>query len=485
MPECTINSDILLNSILENCLDIITIKDLNGNYIACNKAFLNLVNISSDEDVIGKHILDVLTYDSKDFIFEQFKSVLKTGEACSGTFVLKDKHINKIINQTSTPILKNGCIVRVLSVSRDVTHEENLKHKLIDKICQLNTLLEHLPMPVYLRDTEFKYKTGSKYAKDFVEKGVDRYCGDVQLDMDYTAELVSQEDRYILDTKKALQVERKTMSIDGLEQWYEIYKAPILGEDRNVSSILTIAKNINSEKFLETQKELFLSTLTHDLKNPVQAQMMSLKLLSDGVFGELKPEQQEILDMLMESTAYMQKMIKSILTTYKFDNGQITLNKEIFEVEELVQSCVNEVLAFAQSKNVNIICDFDIKDTMLLGDIQQLRRVISNLMNNALNYSYDNSDIRITVVNNGQSMVFSFENFSPVIPEHIKVNIFDKYVTGAKSFKHTGIGLGLYFCKKVVDAHNGRIYLDAVGEYNKFVFEIPLKDENINASISW
>ena len=168
MPECTINSDILLNSILENCLDIITIKDLNGNYIACNKAFLNVVDIATEEEVIGKHLLDVLNYDSKNLIMNHFNEVLRTGEACSCTFTLKNERINKIINQTSTPILQNGRIARILSVSRDVTHEENLKHKLIDKICQLNTLLEHLPMPVYLRDIESKYKTGSKYAKIFV-----------------------------------------------------------------------------------------------------------------------------------------------------------------------------------------------------------------------------------------------------------------------------------------------------------------------------
>lgn len=485
MPECTINSDILLNSILENCLDIITIKDLECNYIACNKAFLNVAGIASEEDVIGKHILDVLNYDSKELILAHFKEVLRTGEASSCTFTLKNECINKIINQTSTPIWKNGRIVHILSVSRDVTHEENLKLKLIDKICQLNTLLEHLPMPVHLRDINRKYITGSKYAKDFVEKGIDRYSNDIELNMNYTAELIQQEDMFVLENKKSLQTERKTLTVDGLEQWYEIYKAPIINDVKDVTGIVTIAKNINSEKFLETQKELFLSTLTHDLKNPVQAQMMSLKLLSERTLGELNEQQQEVLDMLVESTSYMQKMLKSILTTYKFDNGQITLNKEFFNVEQLLRSCMNEVLAFAQSKNVNIICDFDIKDVELLGDVQQLRRVVSNLLNNALNYSYDNSDIRLTVANNGTSMVFSFENYSPVIPEHIKVNIFDKYVTGAKSFKNTGIGLGLYFCKKIVDAHNGRIYLDAVGEHNKFIFEIPLHDDNIKCVISW
>lgn len=82
-------------------------------------------------------------------------------------------------------------------------------------------------------------------------------------------------------------------------------------------------------------------------------------------------------------------------------------------------------------------------------------------------------------------MIFGFDNRSPLIPDHIRLNIFDKYVTGAKSFKLSGIGLGLYFSKKVVDAHNGNIYLEANGENNKFVFEIPLTDDVANTSIAW
>ncbi len=485
MPNCTTNSDILLKSILENCLDIITVKDLNGRYIACNKAFLHLIDVVNEEDVIGKHVYDVLEFSNSYIVLDNLERVIKTGVPCTYTFTISNQKIIKIINQTSTPIIHNGKITGVLSVSRDVTHEENLKLKLVDKISQLDTLLKHLPMPVYLRDKDGKYITGTKYAREFVEKGIDRYYNNCELDMAHTSQFVSAEDDFVLDNKKSLTTEQLTKSVDGSDLWYKIFKAPILNENNDISGIVTIAQNINSEKFLETRKELFLSTLTHDLKNPVQAQLMSLNLLNSGSLGDLNNEQKEMLEMLIESTTYMQEMLKSILTTYKFDNGVINLKKDYFEPEELMQSCINEIMAFAQSKNVNISCDFKTNNMKLFGDAKQLRRVISNLLNNALNYSYEGSDLKLSIYNNGKRMIFGFDNRSPVIPEHIKVQIFDKYVTGAKSFKLTGIGLGLYFSKKVVDAHNGRIYLDAEGENNKFVFEIPLTDSNINASIAW
>ena len=485
MPDCTINSDILLESILENCLDIITIKDPEGRFIACNKAFLSVSGIETEEQVIGHKISDVLDFENKDLILDNLNKVLTTGEPQTYTFTIKNSIVNKIINQTSIPIIVNGRIARVLSVSRDVTHEENLKLKLVDKICQLNTLLENLPMLVYMRDINGKYITGSKYAKTFVEKGIDVYYDNTQLDMDYTSKLITEEDDFVLGNKKNLLTEQKTMSVDGSDLWYKISKAPILNDNKDVTGIVTIAQNINNEKFLDAQKELFLATLTHDLKNPVQAQLMSLNLLSSGSLGELNDEQKEMLGMLVESTTYMQEMLKSILTTYKFDNGVINLEKEYFDVEDLMQDCINEIKAFAQNKRVNIVCDYQTNCTKLLGDVQQLRRVISNLLNNALNYSFEGSDLKLSVVNNGKKMIFCFHNQSPVIPEHIKVQIFDKYVTGAKSFKLTGIGLGLYFSKKVVDAHNGRIYLDADGVDNKFIFEIPLSDDNLQTTIAW
>jgi len=485
MPGCTTNSNILLASILENCQDIITIKDLSGKYLACNKAFLQILGIQNEEDVIGKHVFDVLNFDANKIIMEKFAHVIKTGEQVTYTFTLKNDMVNKIINQITTPIVENGKITRILSVSRDVTHEENLKLKLVDKICQLNTLLEHLPMLVYMKDKDRKFITGSKHAKDFVLNGIDKYSNYQDLDMCHTEKFVLAEDNYVLENKKMMHFEQKTKAVDGSDLWYKIFKAPILNEQNEATGIVTIARNVNNEKFLEAQKEMFLATLTHDLKNPVQAQLMSLNLLKKGALGVLNKEQDEMLDMLIESTTYMQEMLKSILTTYKFDNGVITLKKDYFDAKQLMQDCINEISAFAQNKNVNIICDFNTKNMKLLGDVQQLRRVISNLLNNALNYSYKNSDLKLSISNNGTSMIFGFDNQSPVIPEHIKVQIFDKYVTGAKNFKLTGIGLGLYFSKKVVDAHNGRIYLEANGEQNKFVFEIPLEDSDLNTTVAW
>ena len=485
MSGCVTNSEILLKSILENCQDIITVIDLDGRYIACNRAFLNITGVENEEEIIGKKVGDILDFEDKDLLYLYLKKVLETGNSQSYTFNINTASISKIIYQTSTPILVNGKISRILSVARDVTHEENLKKKLVNKITQLNTLFEYLPMLVYMKDENRKYITGSKHSKEFVETGVDRYSANVCIDKEFNDPIVAQEDKFVLETKQILIKEQKTRSINGDELWYKIYKAPIMQNTDEVSGIVTIAQNINNEKYLETQKELFLATLTHDLKNPVQAQLISLKMLNDGAFGQLNNTQKEMLEMIIESTTHMQDMLKTILTTYKFDNGIITLNKELFDAVELLNACINEVKAFGQNKNVNIIFDYNTKGQKLLADKQQLRRVISNILNNAMNYSYENTNLEIKIENNSEEMIFSFANKSPVIPENIKSQIFDKYVTGAKSFKNTGIGLGLYFAKKVIDAHCGHIYLEANGEDNKFVFRIPLINENLQSSIAW
>jgi signal transduction histidine kinase len=218
------------------------------------------------------------------------------------------------------------------------------------------------------------------------------------------------------------------------------------------------------------QKELFFATLAHDLKNPVQAQLLSLKMLADGSFGKLNKSQTEMLNILLESSNYMHNMLQSILNSYKYDNGVMFLVKEKLSVKELLRNCINEVKSFAHSKNIKIVFKAQTKSDEILADIIQLRRVISNLLNNALNYSYHDSDLIISILNDNDNVIFSFKNTSPEIPEDIKEHIFEKYVSGTQ----TGLGLGLYFSKKVIEAHCGDIFLEANGTSNEFIFKIPV-----------
>lgn len=228
------------------------------------------------------------------------------------------------------------------------------------------------------------------------------------------------------------------------------------------------------------KKELLFATLAHDLKNPVQAQLLSIKMLAEGTFGKLNSKQKEMLNIILESSNYMHDMLQSILDSYKFDNGVIYLVKKEFSAKELIQNCINEVKSFACNKNINILLDFKSDVLEVNADEIQLRRVISNILNNSLNYSYNDSDLIISVFKDNKNMIFCFENCSPEIPIEIKEHIFEKHVSGSQS----GTGLGLYFVKKVIDAHNGKIYLDCNGTCNKFIFEIPLCSCQ-DASICW
>ena len=367
--------NILFDYLLENSQDIITLTDINFNYIFVSRTFLKLYNFFHISQVTGKNIKDILPSECSDVISEKYNTILQTREPLTFTYKLNLNNHETILKQISVPVVEEGEIKGFLSVSRDITNEENLKLKLFEKVYQLNSLLEN-------------------------------------------------------------------------------------------------------EKKLKAQKEIFMATLTHDLKNPVQAQLMSLKLLKNGIINI--NEQKEIVSELLESSNYMNEMLCSILNTYKFDNGIIELEKNLFDASILLKKCITEIKALAKNRNIKI--NYFYTNLKIFADETQLRRVISNILNNALHYGYKNSELNINLKKENNLAKISFENSTDTIPNKIKEHIFDKYVTKNKL---SGAGLGLYFSKKVVEAHNGKIYLIPSKNKNKFVFEIPIKNNLTKASIDW
>ena len=473
----------LLDAVLEYCDDIITVKDLNLNYVAYNKAFLKILNKGPNTNVTGKSVYEVMPKSCIPTMVANVNRVVEELRPQSYTLVLDLKGATRIIKQTATPVIRNGVIESILTVSSDVTNEENLKAKLIEKNYQLNTLLENLPYLVYMKDVDKNIVVASEKSKRFLYQGIDNFNNELRLDMKQVESETSNEDNYVIENKKDLIKEKTVPDISGKSHLYRVHKAPILTETNDVTGLVTIAKNIDAEKQLETQKNLFLATLSHDLKNPLQAQISSLEMFYKQFAEKVNDEQKEILELIIESAKYMRTMLCTLLNTCKNNYGVIQLERQNFDIEKTLIRSVKEIKNLALERKLELKTKIKSNNNIVFADELQIRRVINNLLSNAVNYAYENSCIKIDLETTGNSVIIGIENQSDIIPDNIKKHIFDKFVCGDKLQSNARVGLGLYFCKKIVDAHKGKIALQTNNTANRFIVEIPLLNEK-NAQIN-
>ena len=471
---------------MEYCDEMISVKSLDLEYLDCNKAFLKHFGFRNREEVVGKNIAEVIPPNNIKQIRYNLERVIATKTLQSYAFDIYTNNSSRRVQQISTPVMQDKEIKYILTISRDITHDEYIKEELIAKTSQLNTLMEHLPLLVYMKDKNRNYIIGSKHAQDFVENGTDPYADNIQIDMHKAASLTQEEDEYVLHSKKKLRKEKQAKDLDGNTHWYRIVKAPIVREDNIIEGLITIAKNIDNDKEIENQKDLFIATLVHDLKNPMLAQISGMELLRKGYFSSLTDEQSELLDTILESANYMKEMLYTLINTYKYDNGNVLLTKSQVDVDKLITTCIREHMSLAREHSINIIYKSMLKEgeKFIIVDEKQIRRVITNLLNNGINYAFKGSDFIITaeIVNN--NMEIRLTNSGPPIDEATREHLFEKYISGTNKYQKVGFGLGMYLSKRVMEAHCGNIHYIGEGTTNCFVLELPTHN-NSSAKIKW
>lgn len=222
---------------------------------------------------------------------------------------------------------------------------------------------------------------------------------------------------------------------------------------------------------LQSQRETFVASLSHDLKNPTIAQIRALELILNGKFGNIAPKQREVMEMVLDSCRYMKAMLGNILVTYQSENGTINLETEEFSLTKLAKECTDEMIYLAKEKDVDITFKDSTDNDLMFGDRVQLKRVIMNLLSNGIKYAYPKTDMLIEVYNEKKYICFKFQNISPYLPPNKTKTIFARYISLSD-----GIGLGLYASKKIVEALDGKIFVESnKNEENTFGFKIPNK----------
>ena len=247
----------------------------------------------------------------------------------------------------------------------------------------------------------------------------------------------------------------------------------------NTSTGISAGKTDKND-VLQKQRETFIASLSHDLKNPTVAQIRAIELILKGKFGQVLPEQREIMEMVLDSCKYMNAMLGNVLATYKTEQGTINLASERVSIANLAIECTDEMVYLAKDKGIKVSFENQSEQEYVWGDTVQLRRVIMNLLSNSIKYAYNDTELKIFVYNEKNYTCFKFENKSPYLPDEKQAKIFARYISFSKT--HNGIGLGLYASKKIVEAHNGIIFVQSFkDERNIFGFKIPNDESYKNA----
>jgi len=227
---------------------------------------------------------------------------------------------------------------------------------------------------------------------------------------------------------------------------------------------------------LQRDKDSLVQLIVHDMRGPLSAAILSLEFIS----RELK-RQGATRDMLeasedaLNSSTNVANMITQILDTTKLEEGRITLNIEPVSTREVLDLARQQVLSRAQSKDISITVDAP--DTLfMLADRRLFPRLLDNLLSNALRYSPAQGRILMVATESGGEVVLSIHNTGKSIPLPDRERIFAKFQQGdTETNRLFGWGLGLYFCRLVVEAHSGRIAVeDVVGWSTSFVIHLPL-----------
>lgn len=237
-----------------------------------------------------------------------------------------------------------------------------------------------------------------------------------------------------------------------------------------------ILRNVTEYKERDEAKTNFIATISHELKTPISAIKMSLKLLKDDRIGAVNSQQLELLEHISEDSNRLLKITSELLDLSQVETGNIQLNFIPSPPAGIVDYALGSVRFAAEQKQIELQVDAQPGIPNVYVDMEKTAWVMVNFLSNALRYSPERSKIMIGIRQNGDEVVFSVKDKGKGIDEQYQQRLFDRYFQVPTDGQNkSGSGLGLAISKDFIEAQQGRIWVEsAIGEGSTFYFSLPV-----------
>lgn len=260
----------------------------------------------------------------------------------------------------------------------------------------------------------------------------------------------------------------------------KVYRVRTQVIDRNGHSFICLAmEDITELVRLNRARRDMVANISHELRTPIA----NIRLIIDGLFLETeKPKRKKSINSLHDiarETDALLWMAEELLDLSMIESGQAIIRMVDTPARVIVEEAIERMVDQSDAKEIEVV--FDVADDLyVLCDQDKVRRVLINLIHNAIKWSPPGESIAVQAEQDGEEVVFGVLDNGPGVPEEQTARIFERFYQADESRSVSeGTGLGLAICKHIIEAHDGRIWAESntAQSGGRFFFTLPLGEK--------
>ena len=515
-----------LRVLIKSLPDHVYVKDREGRFLLVNTAQARYMGVVKPDELVGKSDFDFYPAELASRYHADEQAIIRSGQPLIDHEEINLNHQTGEQAWTSTtkiPVRDDqGQVVGIAGISRDITPRKRAETTLAqtyteverrveertaelqreiaerERIAEalaweeylLHALLDNLPDHIYFKDTNSRFiRIGKSQAKVFGLSDPAEAVGKTDFDFftEEHARPAFEDEQRIIETGQAIVgLEEKETWPDGSESWVATTKMPLRDKEGHIIGTFGISTNINERKQAEAalarqaqelarsnvELEQFAYVASHDLQEPLRMVRSYVQLLERRYKNKLDADADEFIAYAVDGAARMQTLINDLLAYSRIGTqGKTPHPTNCAEVLERVLA--NLSIAIEESEAV---VTYDALPTVLADEVQ-LSQLFQNLIGNAIKFRGEATPkIQVGAERkDGEWLFWVRDNGIGIAPEYYH-RLFMIFQRLHSRDEYPGTGIGLAICKKIVERHGGRIWVESVGVPGKgttFYFSLP------------
>jgi PAS domain S-box-containing protein len=449
-------------SIFENAIEGIFQSSPEGRYLTVNPALARIYGYSSPEEVIAnftdiEHQLYVNPRRRGEFVrlIEQYGSISEF----ESQIYRRDGSVVWISEKAYAVRDEKGKLLYYEGLIEDITKRKQAEAALQEQLDFLQVLIDTIPAPVFYQNTQGLYIGCNKAFEEALGLTKQQILGKSVYDLAPTelAEQYHQADIALFAQHGVQSYESSLVYKDGKKHDVIFYKATFSKADGALGGLVGVILDISDRKRTEEALRVFFHAVSHDLRNPVLGTLMVLKnLLSRSQQQEITIPR-TILERMVQSSQRQLNLINSLMEAHASEVKGVSLQLQPVKLHAVVEEALAElqpIIAENQATLINLVKE-DLPSVN--ADPTQLWRVFSNLITNAVKHNPPGLHIIINATQQKDKIYCTVcDNGVGLNLQHSE-KLFELYFWGTNNRSSVSLGLGLYLCKRIINAHGGEI----------------------------